>query len=123
MCAKLQLKGKGSVKSPALGSSFKFKTFQFDKKQTKYTMPLCHFDSFNLWILKPTNLNRGRGIHVFRDLNTLHKLIKQYCVGVDTPSDKRSRIKVNTFIIQKYIEKPLLIHNRKFDIRVWVCLT
>jgi len=44
-------------------------------------MPLCHFDSYNLWLLKPTHLNRGRGIHVFNDLDTLHKLIKQYCTG------------------------------------------
>ena len=44
-------------------------------------MPLCHFDSYNLWILKPSHLNRGRGIHVFRDLDSLHKLIKQYCSG------------------------------------------
>lgn len=44
-------------------------------------MPLCHFDSFNLWLLKPTHLNQGRGIHVFNDLDTLHKLIKQYCIG------------------------------------------
>ena len=27
--------------------------------------------------------------------------------------------KANAFIIQKYIEKPFLINNRKFDIRVW----
>jgi hypothetical protein len=32
-------------------------------------------------------------------------------------------MKFNTFIIQKYIERPLLINKRKFDIRVWVCLT
>jgi hypothetical protein len=50
-----------------------------EKKEKNYTMPLCHFDSYNLWILKPTHLNRGRGIHVFRDMETCHKLIKQYC--------------------------------------------
>jgi hypothetical protein len=44
---------------------------------------MCHFDGFNLWLLKPTHLNRGRGIHVFRDLDTLHKLIKEYCQGKD----------------------------------------
>lgn len=123
-------------------------------------MPLCHFDSYNLWLLKPTHLNRGRGIHVFNDLETLHKLIKQYCSGREqevlkrkekdteqecpdklSPSKEESdaeepsktvkkksdthgyKIRHNTFIIQKYIEKPLLLFRRKFDIRVWVCLT
>jgi Tubulin-tyrosine ligase family len=62
----------------------KFKTFNFEKRtHTKYSFPLCHFDGFNMWLLKPTHLNRGRGIHVFRDLDTLHKLIKEYCQGKD----------------------------------------
>jgi hypothetical protein len=34
----------------------------------KYTMPFCHFQGFNLWLLKPTKLNRGRGIHVINNL-------------------------------------------------------
>lgn len=54
-------------------------------------MPLCHFDSFNLWILKPTHLNRGRGIHVFRDLETLQKLIKQYCTGRELDNLKKKK--------------------------------
>jgi hypothetical protein len=58
----------------------KFKTFNFDKRtSTKFTMPISHYEGYNLWLLKPTHLNRGRGIHVFRDLETLHKLIKEYC--------------------------------------------
>lgn len=133
----------------------KFKTFNFERRtSTKYSFPLCHFDGYNLWLLKPTHLNRGRGIHVFRDLDTMHKLIREYCQGKDeevkvakkappaeaSPEEetldaevpepakkggakKKStayKIKHNTFIIQKYIERPLLICGRKFDIRVWV---
>ena len=47
----------------------------------KLTMPLCHFSGFNLWLLKPTRLNRGRGIHVVNNLTYLRHLISQYCEG------------------------------------------
>ena len=65
-------------------------TFNFDRKANKkIQMPLCHFDSYNLWLLKPTHLNRGRGIHVFRDIDTLNKLIKQYCTGRELENLKK----------------------------------
>jgi len=63
----------------------------------------------NIWILKPgENTNRGNGIKV---VNKLPK-IEQYI------SDKS-----HTYIIQKYIEHPLLFKGRKFDIRCFALIT
>ena len=90
----------------------------YDKRNspqyTRYTMPLCHFSGHNIWLLKPTCLNRGRGIHVFHDVESLKNLISNDC---------EDGLCINTFIIQKYIESPLLIKGRKFDIRMWVLVT
>ena len=64
----------------------------------------------NLWLVKPEGLNRGRGIEVFNNLKDIMNF-----VGAKNP---RAR-----FVIQKYIERPLLYHSRKFDIRVWALFT
>lgn len=38
-------------------------------------------DSHNVWLLKPTFLNRGRGIHIFTNLTEFERLINQYVRG------------------------------------------
>lgn len=35
-----------------------------------------------LWLLKPTFLNRGRGIHVFDNLETLVKVVQEFQEGM-----------------------------------------
>ncbi|KAA6394327.1 MAG: putative tubulin-tyrosine ligase family protein [Streblomastix strix] len=62
----------------------------------------------NVWIVKPVGKSRGRGIECFSSLNKIMQYIK---TGEDN------------YIVQKYIEKPLLIHGHKFDIRLWVLVT
>jgi tubulin monoglycylase TTLL3/8 len=63
----------------------------------------------NIWILKPTASSRGRGIHMCRTLQYVLKVTKQ-----------NTHIR---YIIQKYIERPLLIYNTKFDIRQWFLIS
>ena len=57
----------------------------------------------NLWIVKPTNLSRGRGIYLIDDINEIN-LAEQN-------------------IVSKYISNPLLINGHKFDLRIYVVLT
>ena len=58
-------------------------------------------------------MNRGRGIHLFRKIEDLGDLLQ---------SELGKNLKAS-FIIQKYIEKPMLINCRKFDIRVYAMIT
>ena len=68
----------------------------------------------NIWIFKPSGLNRGQEIHVFQSINAFRSLL-------ENANKKKSEIK--SLIIQKYIESPLLINDRKFDMRMWVLIT
>jgi len=90
------------------------------------------FAGSNIWLLKPTEYNQGRGINLFNKLTNLDYHLKSMQRGVEQPTraiktpqigkGRPSMIKSQQFVIQKYLEKPMLIDNRKFDIRVWVML-
>jgi hypothetical protein len=67
----------------------------------------------NLWIVKPAAKSRGRGIATFSDLN---KLLKYVEAGVGSSSSSQ-------WIVQKYMENPLILAKRKFDFRQWVLVT
>ena len=72
--------------------------------------------SKNVWIIKPgENSNRGHGIQVCKSLSDIKNIIKD---RIDSRTGQK-----RTFILQKYIEKPFLIHNRKFDIRCYSLIT
>ena len=60
----------------------------------------------NMWLVKPANENQGKGIKIFSDLNSIIRFLE-------------SSIKFTYWVIQKYLERPLLFKGRKFDIRMW----
>lgn len=76
---------------------------KFSHYQKKIAVDFDFSQKRNLWIVKPANLSRGRGIYIIDDVSE---------VNLD-----------DTAIISKYVEDPLLINNHKFDLRIYVCVT
>ncbi|XP_067211638.1 tubulin glycylase 3A-like [Linepithema humile] len=65
----------------------------------------------NIWILKPGDDSSGRGIVLKNSL-------------VDILAKINQATKENTeYVVQKYIERPLLVHKTKIDIRQWFLIT
>ncbi|XP_065356507.1 tubulin glycylase 3A [Calliphora vicina] len=78
----------------------------------QYYWPQYSIDGYqNLWIIKPANKCRGRGIHLS---NNLKKIVNVVNPSIATKS---------RYVVQKYMERPLIIHHTKFDIRQWFLIS
>ncbi|KAL4435557.1 hypothetical protein ABPG74_020333 [Tetrahymena malaccensis] len=137
-----------------IGASFKSKQSAYQG----YSQPRSHFTMFkghNIWMIKPAEFNRGRGIRIFTSIQQLNKILSEYQednakeivryqnqiqgfssrYNTFSQDKKRSNSSYSStkrygkpkisqrYVIQKYIEAPLLIDERKFDIRMWVLIS
>jgi tubulin polyglutamylase TTLL1 len=68
------------------------------------------------WILKPSARAQGKGIFLINKLSQVRKWYATQWPGA---------IKVNSsdaYVVSKYIQNPLLIGGKKFDLRLYVCV-
>ncbi|XP_047506947.1 tubulin glycylase 3A-like isoform X1 [Pieris napi] len=90
---------------------------QLERKSSKVLATMVKFwpqmdidGVFNIWIVKPGNKCRGKGIQLMNNIKDIIGLI-------NVPAQK------TRYVVQKYIENPLVVYNTKFDIRQWFLVT
>lgn len=71
------------------------------------------------WIMKPCGKAQGTGIFLINKLSQL----KKWNVRSSNGAKKQPNEEVENYVISRYIENPLLIGGKKFDLRLFVLLT
>lgn len=92
----------------------------------------------NLWIIKPSWLADGEGVEIFNSFERLDQILETYFEHYTKPEEHRSTgpkkrsyytrpeaypLGVDRFVIQKFVEKPMLYKGHKFDIKVFALYT
>lgn len=71
-------------------------------------------DPDNLWILKPSNLSKGRGVKIVWQFGWLHKELRKY--GEVTFRYQGEKLE---YVIQRYIKNVLLLDGKKSELRMY----
>lgn len=88
-----------------------------DERETFFDL----FDETQTWICKPTASNQGKGIFLLRSQPDLATLQAKIQTLEDDPVYRRMPFRTpQARIVQRYIENPLLLEGKKFDVRSYL---
>ncbi|RNA14191.1 putative tubulin polyglutamylase TTLL1 [Brachionus plicatilis] len=74
-------------------------------------------DPNTTWIMKPSAKAQGKGIFLINKISQIKKWTKDKWSGISAPLGREG------YVISKYIDNPLLIGGKKFDLRIYILVT
>ena len=70
------------------------------------------------WIVKPNNKSQGQGIFLLKKINQLKKIVPGANLNVAFKGISMNE----TYVISRYIDNPMLIGGKKFDLRIYLTI-
>lgn len=91
----------------------------------EYSMFVEEFKKWtgSTWIMKPIGRSQGSGIFLINKLAQTQQWKPRQDWNPSQPKTEDEEAGVEAYIAQKYVESPLLIGGKKFDMRLYVCVT
>uniref|UniRef100_A0A3Q3J0U8 Tubulin tyrosine ligase-like family, member 10 n=1 Tax=Monopterus albus TaxID=43700 RepID=A0A3Q3J0U8_MONAL len=95
-------------------------TFRMDVREEREAF-FAHNSENHMWICKPTGLNQGRGIFLLKSQEDVANLRRelQHVEGSQATRKTQHR-QLQARIVQHYIQSPLLLNGKKFDVRSYL---
>ncbi|KAG1346107.1 hypothetical protein G6F62_003949 [Rhizopus arrhizus] len=72
------------------------------------------------FIIKPSLANKAAGIKVFNTIEQLRDIFEEEEESDEEDEDAEDVSQIREWVIQRYIDKPLLVNQRKFHVRAYV---
>uniref|UniRef100_A0A2K6BX98 Tubulin--tyrosine ligase-like protein 10 n=1 Tax=Macaca nemestrina TaxID=9545 RepID=A0A2K6BX98_MACNE len=97
-------------------------TYRLDLKHEREAF-FTLFDETQIWICKPTASNQGKGIFLLRKQEEVAALQAKTRSAEDDPIHHKSPFRgPQARVVQRYIQNPLLLDGRKFDVRSYLLI-
>lgn len=96
-------------------------TFRLDIRDERMQFLEDYVDG-QVWISKPTALNRGRGIYLIRCRDDIEALKERLESRDKRIASGRVNTEISGRIVQRYVCYPMLLNRRKFDVRAYMLL-
>ncbi|KAL4684267.1 hypothetical protein H8959_021961 [Pygathrix nigripes] len=97
-------------------------TYRLDLKHEREAF-FTLFDETQIWICKPTASNQGKGIFLLRNREEVAALQAKTRSVEDDPIHQKTPFRgPQARVVQRYIQNPLLLDGRKFDVRSYLLI-
>ncbi|XP_067382940.1 protein polyglycylase TTLL10 isoform X2 [Channa argus] len=102
-------------------------TFRMDIREEREAFfaqqkDMCNSES-HMWICKPTGLNQGRGIFLLKNQDDVAAFrLKLHHIEDSQANKKMHHLQPQAHIVQHYIQNPLLLKGKKFDVRSYLLI-